>query len=44
MSAFNRRRFLKAAGAGVGTLAASWSASLSRSWSASLSGERQWLG
>jgi len=40
MSAFNRRRFLKAAGAGVGTLAASWSASLSRSWSASLSGER----
>src|SRR6267142_2709016 len=41
MSAFNRRRFLKTAGAGVGTLAASWSASLSRSWNASLSGERQ---
>jgi sarcosine oxidase len=29
MAAFNRRRFLKAAGAGVGTLAASWNASLS---------------
>jgi glycine/D-amino acid oxidase-like deaminating enzyme len=33
LTTFNRRRFLKAAGAGVGTLAAS-------SWSASLSGER----
>src|SRR6476619_5170615 len=29
MAAFNRRRFLEAAGAGVGALAASWNASLS---------------
>src|SRR5213592_1897506 len=36
MAAFNRRRFLKAAGAGVGTLAASWNASLSRLRSACL--------
>src|SRR5207245_1086934 len=53
MTSINRRRFLKAASAGVGTLAASWTANLSNaspasasSWSAgarsaSLSGERQ---